>query len=337
MGIHMDSDNLLRIDRFETDGGRAPETPVDTPAIHISDAKGSVGSRMGIPIPSIDRASLRHLKSSKTKRLPVPREVARITKLLEAFVLHGYRDDRVDESLLSQEIEDCLMPQISASLQFDGIDKPLADRRAREMCEEFAQTLPTIIERIDEDISFAYRHDPAASSPDIIPLCSNGIAAITHHRLAHQLWIRGEKRVSVMMSLVFAKAQTGIDIHPGATIDAPFFIDHGNGVVIGETSHIGKYVRIYQGSTIGAAGFSYEWQDGELVIKRDPKRHPTIQDNVTIYANATILGGKTVIGHGAIIGANSWVTKSIPVGYRTWVEDSGETRRSPIFKPDLQQ
>ena len=156
------------------------------------------------------------------------------------------------------------------------------------------------------DVSFAYESDPAASSVDEIILCYPGFFAVSVYRMAHILYLHEIPLLPRMMS-EYAHSKTGIDIHPGARITSPFFIDHGTGVVIGETAEIGRYVKIYQGVTLGAK--SINGRD-----KSRGKRHPTIGDRCVIYAGATILGGDTVIGDDCIIGGNVWLTHSVSPG-----------------------
>jgi serine O-acetyltransferase len=173
----------------------------------------------------------------------------------------------------------------------------------------FLAALPGVRERVGRDVRAAYEGDPAAAGFDEVIVCYPGVFAVTAYRLAHALHQAGGVVVPRMMTEL-AHERTGIDIHPGATIGDSFFIDHGTGVVIGQTSHIGNRVRIYQGVTLGA-----------LTVPRGAerpapgaKRHPTIEDDVVIYAGATILGGDTVIGKGAVIGGNAWVTASVAPG-----------------------
>ena len=154
----------------------------------------------------------------------------------------------------------------------------------------------------------AFDGDPAAKSLDEIVFCYPGVAAVTVYRLAHELHRLGVPLIPRMMT-EYAHGKTGIDIHPGATIGRRFFIDHGTGVVIGETTQIGDGVKLYQGVTLGALSFPRDEKTGQIV--RDAKRHPTIEDDVVIYANATILGGETVIGHHSVIGSSAWITRSI--------------------------
>jgi serine O-acetyltransferase len=167
-----------------------------------------------------------------------------------------------------------------------------------------------------EDIRAAYQGDPAAKSFDEIIFSYPGILAIAIYRLAHELHLQEVPIIPRMMT-EYAHSVTGIDIHPGALIGGHFFIDHGTGVVIGETTVIGDNVRIYQGVTLGALSLPME-EKGEMLRKM--KRHPTIEDHVTIYAGATILGGETVIGAGSVIGGNVWLTRSVPSGTTVMIE-----------------
>lgn len=171
----------------------------------------------------------------------------------------------------------------------------------------FLDRLPELRATLATDVKAAYDGDPACKSPHEVIFCYPGLEAITVYRLAHLLYDLDIPFIPRMMS-EWAHGRTGIDIHPGATIGNFFFIDHGTGVVIGETCNIGEHVKIYQGVTLGALSFPTDG-DGKLV--RGQKRHPTIEDRVVIYANATILGGETVIGHDSVIGSSVWITKSV--------------------------
>jgi len=171
------------------------------------------------------------------------------------------------------------------------------------VADEFFEELPKIRVVMGKDLEAAVRGDPAAKSADEVILSYPGFQAIALHRIAHFFWTRQVPIIPRMISEM-VHGRTGIDIHPGAEIGESFFIDHGTGVVIGETTVIGKNVKIYQGVTLGA-----------LSVKKEEsscKRHPTIEDDVTIYANATILGGETVIGRGSVIGGSVWITLSVP-------------------------
>ncbi|MBP5528671.1 MAG: serine acetyltransferase [Lachnospiraceae bacterium] len=196
------------------------------------------------------------------------------------------------------------------------------------VCKEFFGRIPTIREYIETDLQAAYDGDPAAGCLDEIILAYPGLRAITVYRIAHELY---KLMIPVLPRLMteYAHSETGIDIHPGAEIDKYFFIDHGTGIVIGETSIIGKNVKIYQGVTIGALST----RGGQKLSGK--KRHPTICDNVTIYANASILGGDTVIGENTVIGGNAFITRSIDANTRVSMKNlemeyktNGNTHRS---------
>jgi len=186
---------------------------------------------------------------------------------------------------------------------------PEADqaRRASELTRAFAAQLPEIRELLETDIRAGYEGDPAAKSLDEVLFCYPGLTAITHHRLAHPLYRLGLPMLARILSEI-AHSATGVDIHPGAQIGASFFIDHGTGVVIGETTVIGERVRLYQGVTLGAKSFPLD-EHGQP-IKNQP-RHPIIEDDVVVYAGATILG-RVTIGRGSSIGGNVWITRSVP-------------------------
>lgn len=187
-------------------------------------------------------------------------------------------------------------------------------KKAREISRALLEELPALRKILYTDVQAHYVGDPAAKSLDEIILAYPGLAAITVYRIAHVLWNRGVPLLPRIMS-EYAHARTGIDIHPGAVIGHHFMIDHGTGVVIGQTTEIGNRVRIYQGVTLGALSVP-----DHVDLYRWKKRHPTLKDNVTIYSGATILGGKTVIGKGAVIGGNVWITKSVPPNTMVFVE-----------------
>ena len=187
------------------------------------------------------------------------------------------------------------------------------------------RALPDLRRQLGTDLEAAYRGDPAAASLDEILLCYPAFRAIATYRLAHILY---QKRVPLLPRIMseYAHRRTGIDIHPGATIGDYFFIDHGTGVVIGETCEIGQWVKLYQGVTLGALSFPTD-ESGQLV--RGQKRHPTIHDRVVIYANATVLGGQTVIGENAVIGSSVWVTQSIEPNTTVMMEKPSLRIRAP--------
>nr|WP_281438895.1 MULTISPECIES: serine O-acetyltransferase EpsC [Pseudomonas] len=181
--------------------------------------------------------------------------------------------------------------------------------KAVQLIQDFAMALPELRRLLDTDVLAAYHGDPAARSVDEVLLCYPGILAVIHHRLAHHLYRAGLPLLARISSEI-AHSATGIDIHPGAQIGGSFFIDHGTGVVIGETAIIGERVRIYQAVTLGAKRFPAD-EDGQL--QKGHPRHPIVEDDVVIYAGATILG-RITIGRGATIGGNVWLTRSVPAG-----------------------
>ncbi len=201
----------------------------------------------------------------------------------------------------------CSLRQICSELKEDGLCSRCVED-GREYALSLIEKLPAIRELLAGDVRAAYDGDPAATSFDEIVFSYPGLYAITVHRIAHELWKMKIPLLPRIMS-EHAHSRTGIDIHPGASIGKNLMIDHGTGIVIGETTIIGNNVRLYQGVTLGALSFP---TDEHGNIMRGHKRHPTIEDNVTIYANATILGGDTVIGKGAVIGGNVWITSSVP-------------------------
>ncbi len=185
----------------------------------------------------------------------------------------------------------------------------MPDADAPAVAARFVEQLPDVRRLIDTDVAAAYEGDPAATSHMEVVMAYPGLYAITVHRLAHVLYSMKVPIIPRVMSEL-AHSKTGIDIHPGATIGERFFIDHGTGVVIGETAVIGKNVKIYQGVTLGALSFPKDESTGMLM--KGHKRHPNVEDNVVIYAGATILGGDTTIGHDSEIGGNVWLMDSIP-------------------------
>ena len=190
-------------------------------------------------------------------------------------------------------------------------DCPDCAAQAKDITGRFIGALPALRLVIALDVRAAYEGDPAATGVDEVLFCYPGMYAISVYRIAHALLREGAVLIPRMMTEL-AHQQTGIDIHPGATIGRSFFIDHGTGVVIGETTTIGDRVRLYQGVTLGALSVPR----GDERPGPAAKRHPTLEDDVVIYAGATILGGDTVIGKGAVIGGNAWVTASVAPGAR---------------------
>ena len=183
------------------------------------------------------------------------------------------------------------------------LEEDFSEFKSQQLVEKFFKNVTVLHKKLLEDLEAVLEFDPAAKSKSEVLLAYPGFFAITVYRIANELWLNNSYILSRLIA-EYAHSKTGIDIHPGASIGERFFIDHGTGVVIGETTNIGKGVKIYQGVTLGALSVSKE--------EAQKKRHPTIQDNVIIYANASILGGKTVIGKESIIGGNVWITNSIP-------------------------
>jgi serine O-acetyltransferase len=208
-----------------------------------------------------------------------------------------------------------LLTQVRLELRYharhDSDSLASADARSLDVVRDFGAALPGIRALLDSDVLAAFHGDPAARSVDEVLLCYPGIHAMIHHRIAHALHVLG---VPLLARLVaeLAHGETGIDIHPGATIGPGFFIDHGTGVVIGETALIGRNVRLYQAVTLGAKRFA---TDGEGHLQKGGARHPIVEDEVVIYAGATILG-RVTLGRGSTIGGNVWLTRSVPPGSR---------------------
>ncbi|RCK79911.1 MAG: Serine acetyltransferase [Candidatus Ozemobacter sibiricus] len=215
----------------------------------------------------------------------------------------GYRVAHVFERLRTQVLREslhtCRYPNPSCKHCHDY---------AGMVAQNLLAGLPALREILDLDVKAAFRNDPAATSFDEIIFSYPGLEAITIYRVAHLLVEQGLALIPRIMT-EYAHSRTGIDIHPGARIGPGFFIDHGTGVVIGETTDIGCNVTLYQGVTLGALNFP---RDAQGNVIRRAKRHPTIEAEVVIYAGATILGGNTVIGRGSVIGGNVWLTESVP-------------------------
>jgi len=188
------------------------------------------------------------------------------------------------------------------------------NQRSVAVVSELIRELPDLLRVLQKDVQAAYEGDPAARSTMEVVMSYPGVFAVTVHRIAHCLQRQAVPLIPRIMS-EYAHSKTGIDIHPGATIGEGFFIDHGTGVVIGETCDIGRNVKLYQGVTLGALSFM---KDAEGKLIKGVKRHPNVEDNVVVYAGATILGGKTVIGAGSVIGGNVWLTHSVPPGSKVY-------------------
>lgn len=252
---------------------------------------------------------------------PDKAEVIELVDNLIRVVYPGYFRDKSykiynPKNTFAVNIEDAfyhLNKQVILALDFSthigSVNEEDREKESYRICKEFFEKIPTVREYIETDLKAAYDGDPAAGCFDEIILAYPGLRAITVYRIAHELY---KLKVPVLPRLMteYAHSETGIDIHPGAEIGKFFFIDHGTGIVIGETSVIGQNVKIYQGVTIGALST----RGGQKLSGK--KRHPTICDNVTIYANASILGGDTVIGENTVIGGNAFITTSIDANTR---------------------
>ena len=223
-------------------------------------------------------------------------------------------------SMLLEDVIFKLIKQISIVLRYDkeleNADEMTLAGIAEGKTFEFLEKLPKIREYIETDVQAAYEGDPAAYNKDEIIYSYPGLFAILVNRIAHELWLLKIPIIPRIMT-EYAHSETGIDIHPGATIGKYFFIDHGTGIVIGETTVIGDNVKIYQGVTLGALST----RGGQAL--KSKKRHPTIEDNVTIYSGASILGGDTVIGKNVVIGGNAFITRSVPEGAKVNVKNQG--------------
>ena len=276
--------------------------------------------------------------------LPTQSAVRTIMRDLEAVLYPGYFEaERIGVrnvryaigqrcarifQMLSQEVCKSLEHSDRCETAGDQFSSERAMLRAEEIALELLESLPAIREVLHEDADAAVAGDPAARSHVEVLLAYPSMRAIGIYRVAHLLH---KKRVPLIprMMTEWVHARTGIDIHPGARIGAGIFIDHGTGVVIGETAQIGRRCKLYQGVTLGAISVEKSEPAGW-----DPvKRHPTLEDDVTVYSGATILGGQTVIGAGSVIGGNVWLTRSVPAGTRVQIEPPYLIYRAKGSKP----
>lgn len=259
-----------------------------------------------------DYHSSRDIDKIDLFRLPDKDVVEDMIAKLRRIVYPGYSKDKNfriynakhNLSMLIEDVMFHLSQQITLAFQGNGMAEGEAETKGQEISLEFFRQIPKVRALVQTDLQASYDGDPAATSRDEVIFSYPGLFAITVYRLAHELYLLGVPMIPRMMT-EHAHSVTGIDIHPGATIGAYFFIDHGTGIVIGETTVIGENVKVYQGVTLG--GLST--RGGQSL--RGKKRHPTIENNVTIYANASILGGDTVIGADSVIGSNAFITSSI--------------------------
>ena len=245
-------------------------------------------------------------------RTPDKDAIIDIIDKLRRIVFPGYFKDKnyqmynakLGLSMLIEDVMFHMIRQVALVFQSGGEDAQSAESHAQEVCLAFFQKLPQVRAMVQTDLQAAYDGDPAATGFAEIIFAYPGLFAITVYRLAHELYLLKVPMIPRIMT-EHAHSITGIDIHPGATIGKYFFIDHGTGIVVGETTVIGDNVKIYQGVTLGALST----RGGQSL--RGKRRHPTIEDNVTIYAGTSVLGGETVIGRDSVIGANAFITKSV--------------------------
>lgn len=252
--------------------------------------------------------------------LPEKNEIERVIQESMILLFPGYFGhnelsfDSIEQqigfrvALIHEKLQKQVFREARHSCKFKSRSCGQCEGYAAKVAEDFIRDLPEIREKLELDVKAAFNNDPAASGYDEIIFSYPGLEAVAVYRLAHSLHQQGLALIPRIMT-EWAHARTGVDIHPGATIGDSFFIDHGTGVVIGETTLIGKRVTLYQGVTLGALNFP---RDAKGNIIRGAKRHPTIEDDAVIYAGATILGGETTIGQGSIIGGNVWLTESVP-------------------------
>ncbi len=248
---------------------------------------------------------------------PSRKEVISIVKSIQSLMFPEYfvipSQKKLARTAVLEDIFFKLKRQITAAFAFAGEEMT---KDTESLAYELLGLIPKIKESLIKDIQAIYEGDPAARSPEEVILSYPGFYAISIYRIAHELYIRNIPYLARLMT-EFAHEKTGIDIHAGATIGEYFFIDHGTGIVIGETATIGNRVKLYQGVTLGAKSFELD-EDGNPV--KGTKRHPDIGNGVVIYAGATILGGRTKIGDGAVIGGNVWLTSSVEPGKTIYYE-----------------
>ncbi|MEM8739122.1 MAG: serine acetyltransferase [Planctomycetota bacterium] len=271
--------------------------------------------------------------------LPSRNRCIEVVELLRKLTFPGFFDDcrlttanaAAHAARLLERVDALLYEQIRQTERYllhraggaaAGDDCPECDARAREKTDAFLGAIPEVRRKLTLDVQAAFDGDPAATSTDEAIFCYPGVDAIFIHRYAHELYKLHLNLLARIFS-EYAHNETGIEIHPGAEIGESFFIDHGTGIVIGETVNIGRGVKVYQGVTLGALSTKggQDW--------RGMKRHPTLEDDVTIYGNAIILGGQTVIGRGATINGSLFVTQSVPAGHTASVDQLEVKLRPP--------
>jgi serine O-acetyltransferase len=260
--------------------------------------------------------------SERDETLPTPpsrKEIIAIIKDIQYLMFPAYFNreglDAIPKDKLLSSLYDRIVTQIRLSFGFCG-----KEGNSEALAKAIVEKLPLIKEMLKKDVIALYEGDPAATCTNEVMLTYPGFYAISIYRIAHEFYTLGIPYIARFMT-EYSHEKTGIDIHAGAKIGEYFFIDHGTGIVIGETTTIGNRVKIYQGVTLGAKSFELD-SDGNPI--KGTKRHPDIGDNVVIYANATILGGNTKIGDGCIIGGNVWLTRSVAAGEVVYYNSRGE-------------
>ena len=242
-------------------------------------------------------------------RLEIVKVIHELQALLFPMAFRREYPDMADETLMSRALYR-LRDQLAAAMRFQNLRDEEPEEAADAICAGFAKRLPEIKRLLLLDVEALYEGDPAASCREEVMITYPGFRAISIFRIAHELYTLKAPLIPRIMT-EYAHEKTGIDIHPGATVGEYFFIDHGTGIVVGETTTIGDHVKLYQGVTLGAKSFELD-ENGNPV--KNIKRHPDIGNHVVIYANATILGGDTVIGDHCVIGGNTWLTRSVEAG-----------------------
>ncbi len=288
----------------------------------------NVKHHMGSLVDTVVASYRQHpsLSQTQTGYLPSRDAVIETIKLLRELLFPGYfgRQHFSDGAMefhigaLLVDAHGLLREQIALALRRDAVKNGReiadADEKADCICHRFLTKIPEIRDVLETDVQAAFDGDPAACDKDEVIFSYPGVFALSVYRLAHELYRLGVPLIPRIMT-EYAHSETGIDIHAGASIGKYLFIDHGTGVVIGETTQIGEYVKLYQGVTLGALST----RGGQTL--RGVKRHPTLEDEVTVYSGASILGGETVIGKGVVIGSNAFITKSVPVGTKVSVKN----------------
>ena len=242
-------------------------------------------------------------------RLEIVKVLHELQSLLFPMAFRRDYPDMADETLLIRALYR-LRDQLVAAMRFQDLKGEDPVKAADAICTGFAERLPEIKRLLLLDVEALYEGDPAAGCREEVMITYPGFRAICIFRIAHELYVLKAPLIPRIMT-EYAHEKTGIDIHPGATVGEYFFIDHGTGIVIGETTVIGNHVKLYQGVTLGAKSFELD-ENGNPV--KNIKRHPNIGNHVVIYANATILGGDTYIGDNSVIGGNTWLTRSVEAG-----------------------